>query len=163
MHRNTATLTAGPLRFQCAIGRSGVRAQGIKLEGDGATPRGCFRPLRVFYRSDRVARPFTTIPITVIRPNLGWCDQAGSGQYNRLVTLPHRFGCERMWRDDHLYDLVIQIDHNCRPRIQGRGSAVFIHVAKFDLSATEGCVAMKLKELRRLVESSSPKTAIHFS
>lgn len=137
-----------------------MRPQALKVEGDGVTPRGSFHPRRVFYRSDRVMRPNTTIPTTPVRPTHGWCDQPGVAHYNRLVTLPYRYGCEHMWRSDHLYDLVIEIDHNCKPRIQGRGSAVFIHIARSDLSPTQGCVAMKAQQLLRLLSMMSPTTTI---
>lgn len=161
-NRNTATLTAGALRFQCAIGRSGIRPQATKVEGDGATPGGRFRPLRVFYRRDHVSRPVTTVPTIPVRTYFGWCDQPGSGQYNRLVRLPHPYGCEGMWRQDHLYDIVIEISHNARPRIQGKGSAVFIHIATTDLLPTQGCVALRRQELLRLLGVMSPETVIQF-
>jgi L,D-peptidoglycan transpeptidase YkuD (ErfK/YbiS/YcfS/YnhG family) len=67
---------------------------------------------------------------------------------------------DRMWRDDHLYDLVIEISHNTRPRIAGRGSAVFVHVARPDRSATAGCVALAASDLRRLLARLGPKTRI---
>ena len=49
---------------------------------------------------------------------------------------------DRLWRSDHLYDFVIEIDHNTRPRIAGRGSAVFLHLARPNRSPTAGCVAI---------------------
>jgi L,D-peptidoglycan transpeptidase YkuD (ErfK/YbiS/YcfS/YnhG family) len=55
-------------------------------------------------------------------------------------------------RKDHLYDLIVEIDHNTRPRVAGRGSAVFIHLARHDFSPTAGCVALAGGWLRRLVE-----------
>ena len=41
-------LFAGPLSVPVALGRTGIRAD--KREGDGGTPRGRFRPLRLWWR-----------------------------------------------------------------------------------------------------------------
>ena len=48
-------LVAGSSRGPVALGRSGIHAD--KREGDGATPRGSFRPLRLWWRADRGPRP----------------------------------------------------------------------------------------------------------
>ena len=58
---------AGP----CALGRSGIRLN--KREGDGATPAGVYRLVAVLYRPDRVRRPRTALPVTLIHPDSGWC------------------------------------------------------------------------------------------
>jgi L,D-peptidoglycan transpeptidase YkuD (ErfK/YbiS/YcfS/YnhG family) len=67
---------------------------------------------------------------------------------------------DRLRRDDRLYDLIVEIDHNARPRISGRGSAVFLHVARPDRGPTAGCVAMERKALMRLLARIGPKTKI---
>ena len=59
-----------------------------------------------------------------------------------------------------LYDLIIEIDHNTRPRIAGRGSAVFIHVARPGFAPTAGCVALRRGDLRRLLSRIGAKTRI---
>ena len=61
-------------------------------------------------------------------------------------------------RGDHLYDIIVEIDHNTRPRIAGRGSAVFIHLARPGFLPTAGCVALDAKRLRWLVARLGPKT-----
>jgi L,D-peptidoglycan transpeptidase YkuD (ErfK/YbiS/YcfS/YnhG family) len=61
-------------------------------------------------------------------------------------------------RDDHLYDYIIEISHNARPRVAGRGSAVFVHVARPGFAPTAGCVAMTQPRLRHLLERIGPKT-----
>jgi L,D-peptidoglycan transpeptidase YkuD (ErfK/YbiS/YcfS/YnhG family) len=58
---------------------------------------------------------------------------------------------DRLKRDDHLYDLVIELDHNTRPRMKNRGSAVFIHVARPGFAPTAGCVALRADDLKRLL------------
>jgi L,D-peptidoglycan transpeptidase YkuD (ErfK/YbiS/YcfS/YnhG family) len=63
-------------------------------------------------------------------------------------------------RKDKLYDFIVEIDHNTRPRISGRGSAVFIHAARGGFPPTAGCVALELNMLRRLLGRLGPKTRI---
>jgi L,D-peptidoglycan transpeptidase YkuD (ErfK/YbiS/YcfS/YnhG family) len=58
---------------------------------------------------------------------------------------------DRLWREDHLYDLIVELDHNTRPRIPFRGSAVFIHFARRDFTPTAGCVALKRGDLQKLL------------
>ncbi len=67
---------------------------------------------------------------------------------------------DRLMREDDLYDLIIELDHNDRPRIAGRGSAVFIHVARPGFQPTAGCVALRRQDLLRLLERVGPRTRI---
>lgn len=145
----TGRLTIGNLSFPCAVGRSGRKAH--KREGDGATPDGCFAVLRVLYRADKVQRPRTGLPMLPLRRNDGWCDAVGDRNYNRPVRLPYPASAERMWREDDLYDLVVVLGCNSRPRVQGLGSAIFMHVARSDLMPTEGCVALRRAHLRQVL------------
>jgi len=131
-----------------------------KREGDGATPAGRWNLLQVLYRADRVARPLTVLPVRALRPSDGWCDAPGDRNYNRPVSLPHPASAECMWRDDALYDIVVVLDHNTRPRLRGRGSAVFIHLARENYAPTEGCIALKSHDLRLLLEACRPDAAI---
>jgi len=140
----------GNLNFPCALGRSGRRA--LKREGDGASPRGAFRVVQAFYRSDRQRRPRTGVPIRPLRANDGWCDSVNDRNYNRLVAHPYPASAERMWRHDHLYDLVVVLDHNQRPRVRGLGSAIFMHVASADHAPTAGCIALSPRDLRHVLE-----------
>ena len=45
-----------------------------QAQGDGATPRGRFRLLRLWWRPDRHARPQTTLAVRRISPDLAWCE-----------------------------------------------------------------------------------------
>lgn len=149
-----ANRTRGVLRFHgrampVALGRGGVRAN--KREGDGATPRGRFRLLRVWWRPDRLTRPKTRLPVRPIRRNDAWCEEPADRRYNRPFARTHSEAGDRLWRDDHLYDLFVELDHNTRPRVAGRGSAVFIHIARSGFSPTAGCVALEAGALRRLL------------
>lgn len=151
-------LTYGNLSFPCVLGRSGRRA--AKREGDGATPIGSFAIRDAFYRPDRQRRPATGLKLARLRPDDGWCDAANDRNYNRAVQHPYPASAERMWRQDRLYDLVVVLGYNDRPRIAGRGSAVFMHVAAPDMTPTEGCVALRPEDLRKLLKALRPNTVL---
>jgi L,D-peptidoglycan transpeptidase YkuD (ErfK/YbiS/YcfS/YnhG family) len=157
-NRSRGLLVAGPLKLPCALGRTGVGA--AKREGDGKTPRGRFRLARLHYRADRGPRPRTGLSVRAIRPRDGWCDDPLDRRYNRPVTLPYPASAEAMWRDDHLYDMVVEIDWNRRPRIRGRGSAIFLHLAREDFAPTAGCIAVRAKDMRRLLARLGPQTML---
>ncbi len=95
-----------------------------------------------------------------IAPDAGWCDALYDRNYNRPVRLPYPASAERMWREDRLYDLVIVLDHNQRPRRQGGGSAIFLHVARPGYGATEGCIALARPDLVRLLADIRPGSLI---
>jgi L,D-peptidoglycan transpeptidase YkuD (ErfK/YbiS/YcfS/YnhG family) len=144
----------GELRWRgrgarCALGRNGIRDD--KREGDGATPAGCFPLREVYFRADRLAAPSTGLPASPVSPDLGWCDDPADAAYNRPVRLPYAARHERLWRDDELYDLIVVIGYNDVPVEPGRGSAVFLHVARPDFAPTQGCVAMRLADLSDLL------------
>ena len=67
---------------------------------------------------------------------------------------------DRLKRDDHLYDFIIEIDHNRLPRIKGRGSAVFLHLARENFGPTAGCVSMTQSAMLRLLQRLGPRTRI---
>ncbi len=148
----------GPHRFACALGRSGVKT--LKREGDGATPRGRF-PLRcALYNPASARRLRTGLSLQRIGRDDGWCDASGDGNYNRPVCHPYKASAERMWREDGLYDVVVVVGHNDRPRLRGRGSAIFMHVARPGLLATEGCIALRRGDLQLLLSRLSPRSGI---
>ena len=156
--RSQGWLTAGPFRCKVALGRAGIGAN--KREGDGATPRGHFHVLRLWWRPDRLCRPQTRLPLRRIGRNDGWCEDPADRRYNRPVKLSTRQTGDRLWREDHLYDLIIELDHNTRPRIAGRGSAVFVHIARPGFAPTAGCVALADNSLRQLLGHIGPQTRI---
>ncbi len=112
----------------CAIDRSGIRSS--KREGDGATPVGRLAPVAVLWRPDRGPPPATRLPLHPIGPRDGWCDAGFDANYNRPVSLPYARSHEVMARADALYDMVVVLDWNYRRRLQGRGSAIFLHLAR---------------------------------
>jgi L,D-peptidoglycan transpeptidase YkuD (ErfK/YbiS/YcfS/YnhG family) len=117
--------------------------------------------LRLWWRPDRGPRPQTLLPTWRIGPELAWCEDPADRRYNRPFRRSANELGDRLWRDDRLYDLIVELDHNTRPRVAGRGSAVFLHVARPDRSPTAGCIAMRVEELRWLLEKTGTKTRIH--
>ena len=105
-------------------------------------------------------RPRTGLPIRALKKADGWCDAIGHRCYNQPVRLPFQASHEALWRGDEAYDLLITTDHNQRPRIQGRGSAIFLHVIRPGAIGTEGCVALSAKHLRIVLERCGPKTYV---
>jgi L,D-peptidoglycan transpeptidase YkuD (ErfK/YbiS/YcfS/YnhG family) len=156
--RTRGVLIAGGLAIQVLLGRSGIRAN--KREGDGATPRGRFRLVRLWWRADRSARPRTLLPVQRIEKAIAWCEDAADRRYNRPFRRSANEPGDRLWREDHLYDVVIEIDHNTRPRVAGRGSAVFLHLARPNRAPTAGCVAFSGGDMSRLIARLGPKTRI---
>jgi L,D-peptidoglycan transpeptidase YkuD (ErfK/YbiS/YcfS/YnhG family) len=151
-------LTAGGQTVPVALGRGGIRAN--KREGDGGTPKGTFRPRQLWWRADRHPRPRTFLPVRAIGPEDAWCEDPTSRHYNQPMRLDPALGGDRLRRDDHLYDFIVEIDHNTQPRIAGRGSAVFLHLARENFGPTAGCVSMTKASMLRLLARIGPETKI---
>jgi L,D-peptidoglycan transpeptidase YkuD (ErfK/YbiS/YcfS/YnhG family) len=129
----------------CTVGRGGIAEK--QREGDGITPIGRWPLRRVLYRADRLEAPRTVLPVAEIEPDDSWCDVPGDPNYNRLVRLPYGSLEERLWRDDELYDVVAVVGFNDAPVVSGKGSAIFLHVARGDYAPTAGCVALSKDDL----------------
>jgi L,D-peptidoglycan transpeptidase YkuD (ErfK/YbiS/YcfS/YnhG family) len=153
-----AWLVAGQRAIRAALGRASIKA--AKREGDGATPAGRFHPVRLWWRADRLPRPRTFLPVRRIAAGDAWCEDPKDRRYNRPFRRSANEPGDRLKRTDGLYDLIVEIDHNTRPRVAGHGSAVFIHVARSGFGPTAGCVALARGDLQRLVSWLSCKTRI---
>jgi L,D-peptidoglycan transpeptidase YkuD (ErfK/YbiS/YcfS/YnhG family) len=151
-------VVAGNLVLPCALGRSGTTHR--KREGDGGSPVGRFPLLQAFYRPDRGPRPRTGLKIRALRPTDSWCDDPADRRYNKLVPLPFRPSHEEMWREDYLYDIVVDIAWNRGPIQKGKGSAIFLHLARPGFEPTAGCVAVHRRDWRRLLALIGPGTKI---
>ena len=151
-------LTAGGWTVPVALGRGGILAN--KREGDGGTPSGTYRPLKLWWRADRHLRPQTYLPVRTIRPEDAWCEDPSDRHYNQPIRLVRDQPGDRLTREDHLYDFIVEIDHNTVPRIPGRGSAVFLHLARPNFSPTAGCVSMTKSSMLRLLRRMGQQTKI---
>lgn len=155
-HRGT--LRCGNREFPCSLGKAGVTDE--KREGDLKTPLGRFPLRRVYYRADRLDRPETDLPTEALTPEDGWCDDPAHNLYNRPVRLPFAGHHEKLWRDDPVYDLIVVLGHNDDPPVPGKGSAIFLHIARDDFSGTEGCVALARSDLIAVLAEAGPGSMI---
>ncbi|OQM77140.1 L,D-transpeptidase family protein [Manganibacter manganicus] len=152
-------LRAGKLVFPCALGRGGIVS--AKREGDGGTPLATMRILSGYFRNDHFAGARRTrLAMTTIGPDLGWCEVPDDRNYNRPVRIPYGASHERMRRDDRLYDVCLVLDWNIRPRLRGRGSAIFFHLARPGYTPTQGCVAVSERTMARLLPLLSARTMV---
>ncbi|MGA7787458.1 MAG: L,D-transpeptidase family protein [Xanthobacteraceae bacterium] len=156
--RSRGWLVAGSKTLPVALGRGGIKA--VKREGDGGTPAGRFHPIRLWWRADRLSRPRTLLPVRRIGTADAWCENPVDRRYNRAFQRSANEPGDRLRRDDGLYDVFVEIDHNARPRVARHGSAVFIHIARDGFAPTAGCVALRRRDLLGLVSRLSPKTRI---
>jgi L,D-peptidoglycan transpeptidase YkuD (ErfK/YbiS/YcfS/YnhG family) len=154
------TLEEGGKVYECRIGRAGVAAAGAKREGDMMTPSGRFPMRCVYYRPDRVDVPATGLPVIALTPDDGWCDDVGHPMYNQPVKLPFDGRHEILWREDHVYDLIIPLGYNDAPIVAGAGSAIFMHLMREDGVGTEGCVALKREDLLALLARCDVSTVV---
>ncbi|MGA8171315.1 MAG: L,D-transpeptidase family protein [Methylocystis sp.] len=142
-------LIAGTLTLPCGLGRAGPTRD--KREGDGATPKGALRLLYAVVRPSRFSLAGVRPPTRDARKAAIWCDDPNGFLYNRAMNGPTRLRHEQLWRDDRLYDFIGVLNYNIRPAVRGRGSAIFFHVATDDLAPTAGCVALKARDMARLL------------
>ena len=146
------------LKFRCALGKAGIKKK--EKEGDNVTPKGIFKITSMYYRPDRIKNIITAIKKIKIKKNMGWCDDPDSHFYNQQISLPNKFGHEKLYRNDSLYDLILVLNYNVNPIIKNKGSAIFIHVAKKNYKKTKGCVALKKKHLIELISKIKKNTKI---
>ena len=154
-----AIVQAGALNFPAALGRSGRSSR--KREGDGATPIAAMRILYGYYRRETVSGPLgTRLPMTAIDATMLWCDAPEDANYNRPVRAPFKPSHETMKRKDRLYDVCLVMDWNISSRRRNLGSAIFFHCAKPGYQPTEGCVAIDIRDMRRLLPLIGPETVV---
>jgi len=146
------------LRFRCALGKSGVKKK-IK-EGDNVTPKGTYKIVDIYYRKDRVKNISSKFKLIKITKKMGWCDDPSSKNYNQLIKLPTKYGHEKLYRKDNIYDLIIIINYNMNPTVKNKGSAIFIHLTNKFYKKTKGCIALKKNNLIKLIENISESTKI---
>ena len=157
--KNKDTLLIDDFKFKCSIGKKGVCNK--KVEGDLTTPKGLFNLGNIYYRSDRVQKPFSKLKSISIKKNMGWCDDPNSKSYNKLIKIKKnlKISHEKLCRKDHKYDFFILIKYNYKNPIKFKGSAIFLHLTKNYLP-TKGCVALCEKDFLILAKLINKKTKI---
>lgn len=138
-------LTGKDEKYKCSIGYNGLSDN--KTEGDGCTPVGTFKIIKILYRPDKINNNKFKLKSEIIEQMDGWCDDVHSDCYNQKIKFPFECSAEHLYRNDDLYDIVCLIDYNMFPIIKGKGSAIFLHVASNDYAPTQGCVAIKKDDL----------------
>ena len=155
---NNKFISYNNYKAKCAVGKRGISIK--KKEGDFITPKGTFKIREIFYRKDRVHNLITRIKKTVIRKNMGWCDDPKSSKYNKLIYFPFKYRAEKLYRSENIYDIILVLNFNMNPVKKNKGSAIFIHVAKKNFQPTQGCIALNKFELIKLVKSIKINTVI---
>ena len=154
--KNKHTLQIDEFKFICCIGKKGLTTN--KKEGDKKTPKGTFRIENLYFRKDRIEKPFTSLKCIEIKKNMGWCDDVRfPKKYNRLIKIEKKIKHEKLKRNDYKYDLLIPIKYNFEKTVTGLGSCIFIHLTK-DYKPTAGCVALKEKDfliMLKLIKKNS--------
>lgn len=145
-------------KFKCSIGKNGLTNN--KMEGDLKTPMGKFKFIKCYYRSDRIKKPQTRLPCKKITKDIGWCDDSNSKYYNKEVKVSKKFSLEKLYRQDHVYDILIVLNYNSKPIIKGKGSAIFFHISKKNYTPTKGCVAVSRKLLLEILKKVKKNSII---
>lgn len=144
--------------FRCATGKAGIRKK-IK-EGDNVTPKGTYKLINIFYRSDRIKALKTPIKKNKITKKIGWCDDVNSKLYNKKIKLPCAARHEKLYRKDNIYDIIGVLNYNINPTIKNKGSAIFLHIAKKNYQKTKGCIAIKKVHLKKILALIDKNTKI---
>ena len=156
--RNKHTLELEDFKFRCSIGKNGKIKK--KKEGDKKTPIGHFAIENLYYRPDRIKKPFTKLKCIVIKKNMGWCDNPlDLKNYNKLIKINKRIKCEKLYRKNYKYDLLIPIKYNFLKPVKFKGSCIFIHLTD-NYKPTLGCIAMKKKDFLIMLKLINKKTKI---
>ena len=160
--KNKDTLLIDDFKFKCSIGKKGVCNK--KVEGDLTTPKGIFNLGNIYYRSDRVQKPFSKLKSISIKKNMGWCDDPNSKFYNKLIKIKKnsKISYERLFRRDSKYDLLIVINYNTKKIVKNKGSAIFLHLTK-DYSPSKGCITLTKKDFLILAKIINKNTKIRIN
>ena len=145
-------------KFRCSLGKAGIKKK--EKEGDNITPRGIFKIICIYYRSDRIKKITTAFKKIKIKKNMGWCDDPRSRFYNKEIKLPNKFNYEKFYRKDNLYDIIVPLNYNTNPILKNKGSAIFIHIANNNYKPTAGCIGIKKSNLIKLLSIIKKNTKV---
>ena len=155
---NKNYLTYDKYKVKCALGKRGIGAK--KNEGDKITPKGRYNIKFLLYRKDRLKKIKTKLKKVIIKENMGWCDDPKSKNYNELISLPVKHSHEKLYKIDNSYDIILVLNYNMNPVKKGKGSAIFIHVAKKNYKKTLGCIAISKKDLLKIISKVKKNTIV---
>jgi L,D-peptidoglycan transpeptidase YkuD (ErfK/YbiS/YcfS/YnhG family)/predicted deacylase len=153
------TLAIGDWAVPCVVGSGGLVPASVKREGDRKTPIGVF-PLRYGLFKPLPALRFLAqvdFPFVPCSDDMIW--EEDGPDYNRLVFAD---GTDRLGdrlarpRDLDLFNVIVPIGYNDAVAEAGRGSALFVHAARPDMSGTAGCVAVRPDDLLELARRLRP-------
>ena len=145
-------------KLKCSIGKSGVTQS--KKEGDLTTPKGLFRLGLLYYRKDKIKLLKCKIKKRVIKKGMGWCNDSKSKKYNQEISFPFKYGAEKLYRKEKIYDIFINIKYNQRPIVKENGSAIFLHLSNKKYKPTSGCVAIQKKDFLKILPLINNRTKI---
>ena len=151
------TLLYDEFKFKCSIGKNGKTTK--KIEGDNKTPKGLYALGSLYYRKDRLPKLSTKLKKIEIMKNFGWCDDVKSKFYNKPIKINNNVRHEKLYRNDKKYDLLIPIEYNSKRPKKNKGSAIFLHLTS-NYKKTQGCVAIKEKDMLILLSLINKKTKI---
>ena len=155
---NNKFLNFNNYKAKCAVGKRGIGYK--KKEGDLITPKGKYKIKYILYRKDRIKKIQSKIKKIEIKKNMGWCDDPLSKNYNKLVKLPSKYSYEKLYKKGNIYDVILVLNYNMKPVIKNKGSAIFIHVATRNYRKTEGCIALKKKDLLEIIKKIKKNTKV---
>ena len=159
-NKNIAYLFFKNKKISCTVGKNGIGFK--KKEGDFITPKGVYKILKIFYRSDKIKKIKSGIPIFEIKKKYKWCTDPRNNNYNSLLTRKVNCIHENLFRDDNLYDLVLVLNYNLTKK-KYKGSAIFIHCKSEKKKFTEGCIALKKEDLKIITRNLTPLTKVIIS
>ena len=145
-------------KFRCSLGKAGIKKK--EKEGDNITPRGIFKIICIYYRSDRIKEIITPLKKIKIEKTMGWCDDPKSSFYNKEIKIPNKFNYEQFYRKDNLYDIIVPLNYNTNPILKNKGSAIFIHIANNNYKPTAGCIGIKKSNLIKLLSIIKKNTKV---
>lgn len=148
-------------RTGMAWGRSALMAEAPpragwkrKKEGDGRSPAGLFPILRAFgHPTPPAGYGKDNLPFLVVDEHQ-CVDDVQSPYYNRILRPSEAeradWSSSETMRID-LYQLGLEIGHNCAPSQAGGGSCIFFHLQGGPQQPTAGCTAMTRAALTQLL------------
>ena len=80
-----------------------------------------------------------------------------------MIKFPFYSGAEKLWLNENIYDVIIIINYNLEPIKKNKGSAIFLHIAKYNYKPTRGCIAIAKKDIMMLIKKINKKTKIIIS